>query len=229
MAGTCPAIIGCLLTPFDQIKAIQIDRAYRQEDRIFSEYPGRIMPHGDTKSAKACASTRLKLLTYLTKEREILLCDAMRILGSRDRAEDVVQDAAIRCMESRAIAESIDSPRGFVRRMVKNLALDQCRKMTRENITVLEVGEEPPCSRPGVEKQLEAKQALTLVVSQMGNLPPRHRQIFLSHRLEACLQKDLARRFDLSPARINGIVAQTHSLLLTALQDNGPPVPVAAE
>lgn len=187
------------------------------------------MSHGEAEPADACASTRLKLLSYLVNEREVLLCDAMRILGSRDRAEDVVQDAAIRCMESRAIAADINSPRGFVRRMVQNLALDQCRKSARENIVVLEPGEELPCSRADTERQMEAKESLARVVTHMDNLPPQHRQIFLSHRIDDCLQKDVARRFGLSPARINGIIAQTQTLLLAALQDDPASMSIAAE
>ncbi|MBC9247576.1 sigma-70 family RNA polymerase sigma factor [Paracoccus sp. 11-3] len=187
------------------------------------------MPHDESKQADACAAARLKLLSYLVNEREVLLCDAMRILGSRDRAEDVVQDAAIRCMESRAIADQINSPRGFVRRMVQNLALDQCRRSAREKIVVLEPGEELPCSRPNTERQMEAKEDLARVVSQMDNLPPQHRRIFLSHRIDDCLQKDVARRFGLSPARINGIIAQTQTQLLAALQDDPAPLAIAAE
>lgn len=38
---------------------------------------------------------RQTLLAHLVREREILLRDARRILGSRDRAEDVLQEGSV--------------------------------------------------------------------------------------------------------------------------------------
>ena len=60
----------------------------------------RNMTKSPSQPISGCALTRQKLLHHLTDEREMLLCDAMRIIGSRDRAEDVVQDAAVRCLNS---------------------------------------------------------------------------------------------------------------------------------
>lgn len=171
------------------------------------------------------AAMRQKLLSHLVDQREILLCDAMRILGSRDRAEDVVQDAAIRCLQSRAITGAVGSPRGLVRRMVQNLALDQRRREQRENATPFEPGEEPPCNRPNAEGRLAEREILLQVVEEIDTLPIRDRQIFLKHRLESQPQKDIARHLGLSPARINGIVGKIHSRLRQMVDNPRHPQP----
>lgn len=177
------------------------------------------MPQTNSSTAGGCAATRQNLLRYLVEERELFLCDAIRILGNRDGAEDVVQNAAIRCLESRAINADIISPRGLVRRIVRNLAMDQLRCNARERAMPIEPGEEPRCFRPDPEKQLEERDTLRHVVRAIDDLPERNRKIFLGHRLEAHLQKDIARQFALSPARINNILAQAHSCVQKALED----------
>lgn len=177
------------------------------------------MPQKNSSAAGGCAATRQDLLRYLVEERELFLCDAIRILGNRDGAEDVVQNAAIRCLESPAINTDIISPRGLVRRIVRNLAMDQLRRNARERAVPIEPGEEPCCFRPNPEEQLEERDTLTHVVRAIDDLPERSRKIFLSHRLEEHLQKDIARQFALSPARINNILTQAHSRVQKTMEE----------
>lgn len=143
----------------------------------------------------------------------MLLCDAMRIIGSRDRAEDVVQDAAMRCLSSKAIGAEIASPRGFLRRIVRNLALDHRRREISERVTPLELDDEVSCDRPTAETQLQDRQRLGRLAKGLMTLPAREADIIFAHRLRVESQKDIARRYGLSPARINGIIAQTHAKL----------------
>ncbi|KEJ95247.1 hypothetical protein SUH3_22240 [Pseudosulfitobacter pseudonitzschiae] len=157
--------------------------------------------------------TRQKLLRHLIDEREMLLCDAMRIIGNRDRAEDVVQDAAMRCLSSKAIGTEIASPRGFLRRIVRNLALDHRRREISERITPLELDDDLLCDRPTAETQLQDRQRLGRLAKGLSALPAREADIIFAHRLRVESQKDIARRYGLSPARINGIIAHTQARL----------------
>lgn len=160
-----------------------------------------------------CALTRQKLLRHLVDGREMLLCDAMRIVGSRDRAEDVVQDAAMRCLNSKAIGADIASPRGFLRRIVRNLALDHRRREISECATPLELDDDLSCDRPSAVTQLQDSQRLKRLSEGLVQLPAREVDIIFAHRLRIESQKDIARRYGLSPARINGIISQTHAKL----------------
>ena len=170
----------------------------------------RNMTKSPSQPISGCALTRQKLLHHLTDEREMLLCDAMRIIGSRDRAEDVVQDAAVRCLNSTSVSMDILNPRGFLRRIVRNLALDQLRRDKREQSVPLALDDDLPCDRPGAEQKLSDTQALQRFAEGLSKLPPRDSQIFLAHRLRFELQKDIALRFNLSPARVNGVISLAH-------------------
>lgn len=163
-------------------------------------------------TASACADTRRKLLDHLVRERELLMCDAIRILGSRDRAEDVVQDAALRCLKSRAIGDEVVCPGGMLRRMVRNLALDHLRRQGREE-TGAEDSLDPVCPAPPAEQRLAARQQLTALIDAMETLPDSHRRVFLDHRLNARRQNQIARDMDLSPARIHAIIRRTQEKL----------------
>lgn len=160
-----------------------------------------------------CALTRQKLLRHLMEEREMLLCDAMRIIGNRDRAEDVVQDAAMRCLSSKAIGGDIASPRGFLRRIVRNLALDQRRREVSERATPLELDDDLLCDKPTAETQLQDCQRLVRLAEGLRALSARDTDIIFAHRLRVESQKDIALRYGLSPARVNGILAQTQARL----------------
>lgn len=162
---------------------------------------------------------RRELLTYLIEEREMFLCDALRILGARDRAEDAVQDAALRCLESAAITDEIGNPRGLVRSIVRNIARDRLRRDTREASAPLIPGDDLPSDQPGPEQHVDGRQDLARLARGLSHLPPAHRDILLKHRLQARRQKDIAQEAGLSPVRINRILAQSQSRLKEFLAD----------
>ncbi|WP_189413024.1 RNA polymerase sigma factor [Neogemmobacter tilapiae] len=161
--------------------------------------------------------TRQKLIAHLIEERELLIGDAMRILGARDRAEDVVQEAALRCLDSRAIGPELGSARGLLRRMVRNLALDQLRRSARDSGGETE---EPASPAPGPEQRCADREQLAVLMAGLQTLPLSHRRMFLDHRLGECRQVDIAAREGLSPARIHAIIAKSHARLLLAMGDH---------
>ena len=120
----------------------------------------------------ACAATRARLMRHLIEDRHLLLCEALRVLGRRDRAEDVMQDAALRCLESHAIPDRIDSAPGFLRRMVRNLAIDQLRREARQPTETLEP--DLDCASPADDPagRLAGRQALRVVAEEACRADP---------------------------------------------------------
>ncbi|MDZ7907658.1 MAG: sigma-70 family RNA polymerase sigma factor [Gemmobacter sp.] len=150
------------------------------------------------------------LLAELINQRQILLCDAIRILGSTDRAEDVLQEAALRCLDQARAMTQIERPAHFARRMVRNLAIDRLRR-DRHLVT----GDLPDvagsCENP--ERRVAGQQALAHVDRLLSGCTPRDRQMFLQHRLMGEAQNRLAERFGLSAARVNAIIGRIHGQL----------------
>lgn len=150
------------------------------------------------------------LLQELLSNRQMLLCDAMRILGSLDRAEDVLQEAALRCLSRPGTEDELRRPPQFARRMIRNLSIDRLRR--DRALLTLDLPE-PEDSRSNVEQGLIARQTLGAVDGVLDSFVSRDREIFLRHQLMGEKQKTLAREFSLSPARVNAVIARINARL----------------
>ena len=163
------------------------------------------------------------LLRFLVQERNILLCEALRILGTQDRAEDVLQDTALRCLSSRTVGEMKDlpdNPRGFLRQMVHNLALDHYRKQRREMpCDAAAVAEDLACPAASVEQSLAARQELSHLCRALGTLSPNRRHAFVESRLKERRQTEIATEMNLSPARVHALIQSAQSQLADAMED----------
>lgn len=164
------------------------------------------------------AEARWLLLNHLMQNRDMLLCDAMRIVRSQDCAEDVLQDAAVRCLTSRAVKERPDNPCGFLRRMVRNIALDHYRKHIRE-IPCDAFADELVCPSTPVEQRLVAHEDRTHLARAIGELCPKRRRVFVDVRLKGKPQKETARDMSLSPSRIHALLQSAEAQLTVALTD----------
>lgn len=150
------------------------------------------------------------LLQELISQRQILLCQAIRILGAADRAEDVLQEAALRCLSRETAAAEIERPAQFARRMVRNLAIDRLRR-DRHLIT----GDLPdlPMTSDNPEASVSGRQTLKSIDTLLQSCPDRDREVFYQHRVMGEAQNRLAERFGLSAARVNAIIGRVHTQL----------------
>lgn len=161
------------------------------------------------------------LLHLLTQEREMLLCEALRILRTPDRAEDVLQDTALRCLSSRAVGEMTnmpDNPRGFLRQMVHNLALDHYRKDRRE-MPCAATAEDLVCPAAPIEQSLAARQELSNLCRALGTLCPKRRHAFVESRLKERRQTEIATEMNLSTARVHALIQSAQSQLADVMDD----------
>ena len=161
-------------------------------------------------TGQPCASEQHEmqrvLLDHLIRNRQKMLQEAVRIVRDPCLAEDIVQEAAIRCLKSGAVNEGIGNPLGVLRCMVRNLSLDQLRSESRRKQIADGQVYDQPCWRPGPESRLINQQSISLVLAEIGKLPERDRNIFLCYRIENKRQKEIAFDRGLSTARVNSII-----------------------
>lgn len=150
------------------------------------------------------------ILQELIANRDLFLCEATRILGAPDQAEDVLQEAALRCICRKSSHSRIERPRHFAWRMIRNLAIDRLRR-DRHLVTGEQI--DPATSTSNPEICLAGRQALRQLNTLLDSCPRRDKEVFLRHRVRGEAQNRLAEQFGLSPARINAIIARTHALL----------------
>ena len=147
--------------------------------------------------------------------RRALVNYASRIVGCHAQAEDVVQEAWLR-FEKASQGRLLDDTTGYLYRIVRNLALDGKRRMTRESRIVTDedfataAGACPDAS-PTPETVALYKDEYALVMAALAELPERTRIAFEMHRFGDARLREIA-------AVLNISLPLAHRLVSTAVQ-----------
>lgn len=139
-------------------------------------------------------------------QRQRFLNAAIRILGCRASAEDVIQDAFVKMYGSPK--EGIESQSGYLMRVVRNLAIDHYRRQALEKRYKCSEEEGLHVATPGdcPETLHEDRQTLDKLALAMQDLPPRTRHAFEHYRLHGQSQKDIAQELGVSPTLVNFMI-----------------------
>jgi len=128
-----------------------------------------------------------------------LVSYALRFLGSRDDAEDVVQEALMGIWNARGNWTPTSRLQGFLYRAVRNLALNEQKsrkaRRGREDLYHAFRTRKPPRTPQEVtqEKQLER-----VVAGAVDSLPPRRREVFVLSRYHGLTYGEIADAMDIS-------------------------------
>lgn len=164
------------------------------------------------------------LVEALVLRRGQLVRAAARIVGCPRIAEDVVQTIALKLCEPDARMRA-EEPHGYVRRMVRNAAIDAVRQMAGERrLIAAEADAEKlaePCGCP--LGRMEACEALAAAVEALARMPIRTRAAVVAHRLRGEPQKAIAERFGVSPTLVNFMLRDATAACRAAAE--GPVTP----
>lgn len=157
------------------------------------------------------AGSNRHLSIYLAHRVE-LVDYATRIVGDRARGEDVVQEAFLR-FRSTAADRPLDEPLGYLRRIVRNLAIDWTRRLSNERRTFDDGAEHAAVAddSPSQEASLVARDELRIVMAAMAELPERTRVALTMHRFDGCKLREIAAHLGIS-------VALAHALVFEGLE-----------
>ncbi|WP_370637513.1 RNA polymerase factor sigma-70 [Cupriavidus sp. AU9028] len=147
------------------------------------------------------------LLELFLQNRRALVGAAARIVGSRDQAEDVVQDAYLRLC-SVGDNPSIRCRLSYLFQVVRNLAIDYCRRQTLEQRWMAPEDDGINVSSPGTSPDVIAmdRQALCALAGALAELPERTQRAFQMCRLQGMTQKEIATALGVSPTLVNFMV-----------------------
>lgn len=150
------------------------------------------------------------LLQIFTAHRPALLDYAASILGSAERAEDVLQEAWLRF--AAAPREEMAQPVHYLYRIVRNLALDLLRRQALEGrySAPFEHAAEVGGAGPDPERQAISQEELQRVTEALDELPERTREAFRLVRLHGLTLHQAAEQLGIS-------VGLAHALVRSAL------------
>jgi RNA polymerase sigma factor (sigma-70 family) len=155
--------------------------------------------------------SRDETLAFFMAHRPKLVSYASGIVGSRAQAEDLVQEAWLR-FDAASRLRLLEEPLGYLYRIVRNLALDDRRRLAREDRgrdTYAAVAVES-----GVfgtltpERETLQKDALRVVMEAITALPERTQVALEMHRFGGCKLREIADHLGISVALAHALVAE---------------------
>lgn len=148
-------------------------------------------------------------------QREGLRRAAMAIVGSAERAEDVVQDAFVRlCEVSRAL--DVRQPVSYCFQVVRNLALDYWRRSAFESQLLAgeEEGAQVPAAQATPEQHAIHRQSLAICDRVLAELPARTREVFELYHVADMTQRDISAALGISLGLVNSLLREATDALV---------------
>lgn len=168
-----------------------------------------------------------RLSDFYRRQRDGLVRYARTVSSDESGAEDLVQEAWLRCRAIDA-REGVGDPAHLFRRVLRNLAIDRQRSLIRErgrrrDGDVADIGHETADDAPSAERVLIARRELELLNRTLGQLDDRTRVAFEMHRFEGARLQDIAVALDISVTRAHELVASALRQCRNALREADSP------
>lgn len=122
---------------------------------------------------------------------------AYRFTGTREAAEDLVQELCVRLYPRHAELQALEQPGPWLARALHNLFVDQMRRQGRSPVEAVEELPEVASQAPGPEELTARDLTLERVEAALARLPPEQRAVLAWHDLEGYTLEELAESRDL--------------------------------
>jgi len=133
-----------------------------------------------------------------------------RFIKSREGADDLAQEAFLRAFAAES-EHSIASPKAFLFKVAKNLALNQLARQATaateplgdfEDQAVLE-----DSSQAAVDDAVDGRERLRMLARAIAALPPQCAKVFILRKMQGLSQKEIAARLNISVRTVENHVA----------------------
>lgn len=122
---------------------------------------------------------------------------AYRFTGTREAAEDLVQELCVRLYPRHAELCALDSPGPWLARALHNLFVDQLRRQARSPLDLVERLPEVAATAPGPDEQAFSALTLERLEAALARLPAEQRAVLAWHDIEGYTLEELAESRDL--------------------------------
>lgn len=146
---------------------------------------------------------------------------AYRFVGSRDVAEDIVQDIFARLWRNRATFESWDDPLPYLYRAVRNRTSSHQRQVIvreRWHQRAAATADERPATASATS-DLDVRDLATALAAAIDAMPKRRRLIFVMSREQHLSYAEIARILGLSVKTVETQMGRALKFLRTRLAD----------
>lgn len=122
-----------------------------------------------------------------------------RVVGNKVDVEDIVHEAYLRSLIA-SRKQAVDSPKAFIARTARNLALNHIRLLSVKNTDSLSSNDpvDTYFEEIGVEDQVEAQRRFRDFCLAVEQLPVECRRVFTLKQVYGFTQKEISRRLGIS-------------------------------
>ena len=179
--------------------------AWRQEGRTWLFLAMRI------RCAGRKWGTALSTILEAYLENEVALKRYLRrFIRSREGADDLAQEAFVRAFAAES-GRVIESPKAFLFKVAKNLALNELARQSSAAFAPLgdlegqEVLEDS--SQVAADDVVDSRERIRLLARAIAALPPQCAKVFLLRKMQGLSQKEIAVRLNISVRTVENHVA----------------------
>ena len=149
------------------------------------------------------------LEAYLENE-EALKRFLRRFIKSREGADDLAQEAFLRAFAAES-DRLIVSPKAFLFKVAKNLALNELARQSTVAIEPLGVSQAQDVledsSQAAVDDAVDDRERIRVLARAIAALPPQCAKVFILRKMQGLSQKEIAARLNISVRTVENHVA----------------------
>lgn len=138
--------------------------------------------------------------TALDSSLDRMYRTALYLCGNRDDAADAVQDACIRLWERRDQLDTVTNFAAYASMTVRNVCLDN-------------IGKRRETSETDIERDLETKDTVDLIISAMSRLPDKQRIVMTMRDIDGCDYDEIIDATGLSGTNIRVLLSRARNTI----------------
>lgn len=179
------------------------------------------------KTAKQTTSLRGLSAVFLEHQSSLKRFIA-RFFSRPQDVEDVVQEAYLRAFGAVKAGEDVRSPKAFLFRIAKNVALNELATKSRRLTDYIEDSTAQDVIDKGssAEDQAMGQQKLAMFCGAVASLPEQSRRAFLMRKVYGLSHKEISERLGISISTVEKHVASGLLRCSAYLREGGYPVDV---
>ncbi len=139
---------------------------------------------------------------------------AYYILESGQDAEDEVQNLYVKLWNSLDTLDSVNNPKPYCIRLLKNQCIDRMRRNKRVDVSA------PVADRPGVcdiQNDIETRETLEKAMALIDRLPEAKRKVLKMHVIDQMSYEEISKVTGMSGLTIRVLVSQARARIRKAI------------
>lgn len=147
-----------------------------------------------------------------------------RFVRSRETADDLAQEAFLRAFAAES-GHVIETPKAFLFKVAKNLALNELARQSLVEIAPLGDFEGPEVledsGQAAADDVVDSRERIRLLARAIAALPPQCAKVFVLRKMQGLSQKEIAARLNISVRTVENHVALGLSRCRTYMRAHG--------